>query len=273
MCAVVHRRLKFPVRAFWALFLPVVTALLTAQVTHAQQHPFPELGGAAKLISFTGQVSVIKDNSLWALNLGDLVLPQQVVRTGADGYAIFQVADGSKFEVFPNAKVVFRANRGDWRDLLEVLLGKVRVQIEHWGGLPNNNKVRTPSAVISVRGTIFDVEVDDELENTLVVVEEGRVEVARSFRLDDAKVLNAGEWLRVYRNSPIGMKFIDKGSVFRKTFEMARDAAIQVLRNGTKVGSTGSGVTSGPTSSPGDKNNAPPAPTAPPPPTTVPPHP
>ena len=74
--------------------------------------------------------------------------PEQVIVTGIDGYGIFQVADGSTFEVFPKSRVVFRANRGDWRDLLEVWLGKVRVQIEHAGGLPNHNKVRTPSAVI-----------------------------------------------------------------------------------------------------------------------------
>ena len=242
--------------------------LLAGQMANAQQNTFPELGGAAKLVSFAGQVSVIKDNSLWALNSGDLVQPQQVIRTGIDGYAIFQVADGSKFEVFPNSKVVFRANRGDWTDLLEVFLGKVRVQIEHWGGLPNHNKVRTPSAVISVRGTVFDVEVEDEDATTLVVVEEGRVEVARAFRLDDAKILNAGEFLRVYRNSPIGMKLFDKGDAMRRVFVMARDAAVQIVQNGGKVatGAGGTGVGSVPvTSAPGDKNNAPPAPTAPPP--------
>ncbi len=98
--------------------------------------------------------------------------------TGTDGYGLFQVSDGSTFEVFPNSKVIFRPNRGDWKDILEVFLGKIRVQIEHVGGLPNNNKVRTPSAVISVRGTIFDVEVEDAGPGTtLVLDEEGQVEV------------------------------------------------------------------------------------------------
>ena len=249
-----------------------LASLLSAgTMAHAQQNPLPELAGAAKLVSFAGQVSVIKDNSLWALNPGDLVQPQQVIRTGIDGYAVFQVADGSKFEIFPNSKVVFRANRGDWKDLLEVFLGKVRVQIEHWGGLPNNNKVRTPSAVISVRGTIFDVEVEDEDATTLVVVEEGRVEVARAFRLDDAKILNAGEYLRIYRNSPIGMKLFDRGDAMRRVFVMARDAAVQIVQNGGKVAANaGTGAGSVPvTSAPGDKNSSPPPPTAPPPPASA----
>src|SRR5438270_467214 len=117
--------------------------------------------GAARLESFSGRISVMRDTTPWALKTGDTVQPLQVIVTGPDGYGVFKVADGSTFEVFPDSRVVFRANRGDWRDLLEVWIGKVRVQIEHLGGLPNHNKVYTPSAVISVRGTIFDVQVED----------------------------------------------------------------------------------------------------------------
>ena len=32
---------------------------------------------------------------------------------------MFKLADGSTFEVFPNSQVSFRANRGDWKDLLD----------------------------------------------------------------------------------------------------------------------------------------------------------
>src|SRR5580698_702734 len=144
----------------------------------------------------------MRDSTPWALNLGDLVQPHQVIVTGADGYGVFEIADGSKFEDFPKSHVVFRANRGDWRDLLEVFLGKVRVQIEHPGGLPNNNKVRTPTAVVSVRGTIFDVTVEDADSTTLVVDEEGSVEVRHLLRVSDPKILGPGDSIRVYKNEP-----------------------------------------------------------------------
>lgn len=251
------------------LLLTCAVLLAAAQATHAQIYaPAPELGGAAKLISFTGQVSVLRDSAPWALNLGDLVQPLQVVVTGSDGFAVFQVADGSKFEVYPRSKVVFRANRGDWRDLLEVWLGKVRVQIEHLGGLPNNNRVRTPTAVISVRGTVFDVEIEDEDATTLVLVEEGRVEVARSVRLDDVKILNPGEWLRVYKNAPIAMKMIDRGSMLQRAAKAASEAFYQVMldasRSGAGVGH--GGATGGTGGSPGDQDNNKPPPGPPPPP-------
>ena len=82
----------------------------------------------------TGQVSVLRDNSPWALNVGDSVQPRQIIVTGSDGFAVFQVSDGSTFEVFSNSRVIFRDNPGSWRDLLEMLLGRVKVQIRKTAG-------------------------------------------------------------------------------------------------------------------------------------------
>ncbi len=56
-------------------------------------------------------------------------------------------------------------------------VGRVRLHIEHLGTTPNPNRILTPTAVISVRGTIFDVSVADDDETTLVEVEEGSVQV------------------------------------------------------------------------------------------------
>ena len=245
--------------------LNVVAPILSAQSG--------DTGSGARLLSFTGQISVMRDSSPWALNAGDVVKPEQVIVTGADGYGVFQVADGSRFEVFPNSRVVFRANRGDWRDLLEVWLGKVRVQIEHPGGLPNNNKVRTPSAVISVRGTIFDVEVEDENATTMVLDEEGQVEVRHLLKVSEPKILNPGEWVRVYKNEPLAKQLVDKGSLLQRAAKAASDALYQAAMN-TSRGTSPVGRTT-PVSAPGagspaDTNNGHGDPPSPP---TVPPTP
>lgn len=220
--------------------------------------------GAAKLISFVGQISVLRDGHYaWALNAGDLVQPQQVIETGPDGYGVFQVADGSQFEVFPKSHVVFRANRGDWRDLLEVWLGKVRVQIEHFGGLPNNNKVRTPTAVISVRGTIFDVAVEDEDATTLVIDEEGSVAVEHRLRPGNPRILNPGESVRVFRNEPLARALIDKGSILQRAARAASDALYQAALNASRGAPTIGKP--GPVTLPGDHNGGNPPPPPPPP--------
>jgi len=172
--------------------------------------------------------------------VGDTIATQQVVITGPDGYAEFQVADGSHFEVFQNSRVIFRNNPGDWRDLLDVLIGKVKVQIEKLGGLPNPNKVRTPTAVISVRGTVFDVNVEDDDATTLVLVEEGQVEVRHLLRGGEGRLLNQGEWIRVFKNQAIADKVVDRGAVMQRALRATMDAVYQVVLNGGGASRNGS---------------------------------
>ncbi len=223
---------------------------------------------AAKVVSLSGQVSILRDGTTWALHPGDFVQPQQTIVTGSDSYAVFQVSDGSTFDVYPNAQVIFRNNRGDWKDLLEIMLGKVKVQIQHVGGVPNHNKVRTPTAVIAVRGTVFDVDVEDADATTLVLVEEGQVEVRHLMEPGQTRLLNPGDWLRVFKNQPLAAKMVDRGMVLQRLMRAASDALNEALYRipRTPGGTAGSPGTVG---SSGDKGGTPApttAPTAPPPP-------
>lgn len=226
-----------------------------------------DLGAAAKLTQFAGQISVLRDGNPWALNVGDLIQPKQVIVTGDDGWGLFQVTDGSTFEVFPKSKFVFRPNPGDWTNLLEVMLGKLRVKIEHIGGLPNHNTVRTPSAVISVRGTIFGVEVEDDTGTSLVWSEEGQVEVRRILRGNELRVLNPGESIRVYRNEPLARQVIDKAGLMERAARALSDTFYEIWLN-----NAGHGGASAPGPNlPGDHHGGNPTPPAPPPPPPPPP--
>jgi len=229
--------------------------------------------GAAKVITLNGQVSVLRDNSPWVLNVGDAVQPRQVIVTGPDGFAVFQVSDGSTFEVFPNARVVFRENPGSWRDLLDILLGRVKVHIQKLGGQPNYNRVRTPTAVISVRGTVFDVAIEDEDDTTLVSVEEGQVGVQHLLKPGPERILNAGDSIRVFRNQPLAMSTVDRNSIFQGVLRKAEQAMYEVVYR-TRMGGAGGGVPgvcpSGGSGPACDKGNKTPPPTTGPPP--APPH-
>ena len=128
-----------------------VLALVFAGVLAAQFMPAPA-EQAAKVISMTGQVSVMRESTPWALKVGDPVQVRQLIITGPDGFAIFQVSDGSTFEVYPNSQVTFRNNPGNWKDVLDRWLECVKVRIQRFGGEPNPSRVQTPTIVISVRG-------------------------------------------------------------------------------------------------------------------------
>src|SRR5258708_32981685 len=174
-----------------------LSLLCLSQLCLAQLPPSDAGNYAARVVTQTGQVSVIKDVQPWALSVGDTVDVRDLIITGVDGHAILQVSDGSTFEVFPNSRVVFRKNPPNWRDFIDVLVGRVRVHIEHFGNVPNPNRVLTPTAVISVRGTTFDISVDDDDETTLIEVEEGTVDVQHALLpRGDGKTISTGESLR-----------------------------------------------------------------------------
>ena len=209
------------------------------------------------------------------------VKQQQVIKTGPDGYAKFQVSDGSVFEVFPNSEVTFRKTFGIG-DLLNVWMGKVKVYIQHLPGIPNPNNVTTPTALISVRGTIFDVDVQVD-GTTFVTLDEGIVDV-RHLRVASGVVrLNPGESIQVLPNTPLVPLARDKGMIFRQVIRGIEDAARQAIYQkpgtssptGTTTGPIGSA--GGPQGDKGGKNTgtgtgtgaptgAPPAPPPPPPP-------
>jgi len=246
--------------------LSLLLAAATAAVCFGQ--PLPSDSGlyAAKVIELTGQVSVLKDSTPWALNVGDQIQVKQLIITGSDGQARFEVSDGSTFDVYPNSRVVFRKNAPNWRDLLDVLVGRVKVHIEHMYG-PNPNRVLTPTAVISVRGTTFDISVEEEDETTTVEVEEGLVEVQHALLpRGNIKMLTPSDGpLRVYRNVPIASSRIDKGDLARRVMRAAVDA---ISTWETRIPKAGGVDPAGPGDSHGKLPPPPvaPVPTAPPPP-------
>jgi hypothetical protein len=251
-----------------AAVLGLLSAVLAPEVSPAQILP-PAPEAAAKVVTLTGTVSVLKDNQPWALSVGDAVQVRQVIVSGADGHAVFQVSDGSTFEVFPNSYVTFRKNPPNWGDLIDLLVGRVKIHIQKWGDRPNPNRIYTPTAVISVRGTTFDVTVNDDDESTVVAVEEGQVLVQHALLpRGDAKVVNTGETITVYKTQPLEAHLVDKGTVVQQVLRALLDAVATSVTRTARVGSIGS--SGGGSTSPGGVGDT--SRPAPPPPPPGPPH-
>jgi FecR protein len=247
------------------LSLLMAAALGLSSVCSAQSLGSDSTKSAAKVITLTGRVSVIRDSNpeQWALQVGDQIQAKQLIITGPDGQATFEVADGSTFVVYPNSRVVFRKNEPNWSDLLDVLVGRIKIHIEHLYG-PNPNRVLTPTAVISVRGTTFDVEVDGDNEATMVEVEEGVVDVRHAMLGGNTKTLNTGESIRVYRDVPIAQGRINKGDLAQRVLRAMVDA-VSTWESKIPRGSAGGGG-GGSESVPGSPDTGKGAPPPPPPP-------
>lgn len=253
-------------------FAAMALAMASGVVCLAQMMPV-QPAATGKVVHAQGQVQVLKDEVPWALNVGDTVNPKQEILTGVDGYAKIQVPDGSVFEIFPNSRATFRSNQGNLRELIDLWVGRIKVHIEKLNGKPNPNRIQTPSAVISVRGTTFDVTVDEE-EMTLVLVEEGQVAVQHALMpFTEAKILNGGDYLRVYKNQPLAQKQFDKGNVLQKMMRVMADVWLNTPRTGGAGGGAASPLPApGPATGapgvglPGDTGAPAPPPSAPPPP-------
>jgi hypothetical protein len=241
-----------------------VRMLLIAALLGVCLVPLRAQDSSARVITRIGQLSVSTDGrDMLALSDGMSIKPQQVIVTGPDGYGKFQVSDGSTFEVFSDARVVFRPTPGSWTELLNLVLGRVKVIITHPNGRPNPNQVSSPTAVISVRGTVFDVVVEDADGTTLVMLDEGLVDVQNRTAPGGAVRLNPGEYVRVFRNQQLAAAKPYKGFFLEKVRQGAEDALRQVL-----LGQRPSGGAAGPGSVPvgpqGDKGKPTPPPGAPP---------
>jgi FecR protein len=257
-------------RLSWAVCaLAALTAVVLCAIPLAAQ----DFGGAAKVLVRTGRVSILRDNYEVAVDAGTVIQPKQIIFTGPDGYAKLELSDGSTFEIFQNSKAIFRPSGSLW-DLLDVWLGHVKVYIQHKNG-PNNNRVTTQTAIISVRGTVFDVNAEDE-DTTFVSVDEGVVSVRHARLPGNEVLLQAGQSMRVYKDQPLARNSIDKGSAARAALRVAAQAVYDTLAR-RNAGGMGTGVPTGGTTAggtaQGDKgkggsgtgNGAPPPPPPPPP--------
>ena len=140
------------------LSLLITAALGLSSVASAQFPGSDSTKSAAKVISLTGRVSVIRDSNpeQWALQVGDEVQAKHLIITGPTARLRSRSRTGRRSWCIRTHVVVFRKNEPNWSDLLDVLVGRIKIHIEHLYG-PNPNRVLTPTAVISVRGTTFDV--------------------------------------------------------------------------------------------------------------------
>ena len=110
---------------------------------------------------------------------GTTLAPGDEIDTRRGGRVVIDLTDGSQVVVLPNSRIVIGSfqNAASLKELLQITLGRIRVKINHFKGKPNPYRIKSPTASIAVRGTVFEVIVEP-LGDTKVVVTEGAVEVA-----------------------------------------------------------------------------------------------
>jgi len=139
-----------------------------------------------------------------AAKRGDVLFPGEEIDTRGGGHLTIQLTDGSLVLIRPGSRVLMKdfhaAN--SLRELFEVLLGRVRVKINHFGGKPNPYRVNSPTASIAVRGTEFSVAVNG-VGDTEVIVYAGLVEVTSLSDPQKKVLVHPGQGVIVRPNQDI----------------------------------------------------------------------
>lgn len=154
---------------------------------------------SARVTSVSGRVEIQRASTAQVqfvkISLSDELRPGDVVRTGRSSRLVLELSDGSLAVFGDNTTAQVSDFNASPKKLFEILRGKTRVHIEHAGGKPNPYQVTTPTAVIAVRGTTFDVEVRGN--TTDVFVHEGRVEVFSLRHLTEPVMVQPFERVRI----------------------------------------------------------------------------
>lgn len=120
--------------------------------------------GALQVTSVNGQAQwrAASSRTFVPLTTGSVVKVGDELRTGDGASVILNVPDGGSYMVVSeNSKLVIEDFwSSSARSLMNLIMGEVRFYIQRLGGRPNPYSVRTPTALIAVRGTVFDVNVD-----------------------------------------------------------------------------------------------------------------
>jgi hypothetical protein len=173
----------------------------------------------ADALTITGKVTYQRDDQPWAVSSGELVPLRKTITTGEDGYGHFKVAGGDIFDIFANSQVLFRANAGNPGDLLDVHSGRVRIHLVGARG-EEQQRIFTPSAIISARGSAsLSLAIDEEGTVRIDVTEgEIRVQHARLPRSEPV-VVRAIDAILVRPNETVSRQ-VDRGSLYRYTVKL-----------------------------------------------------
>lgn len=124
---------------------------------------------------------------------GDVIAAGMKLRTSTNGYVTVQLADGSILKVQANTEARLESSQqyeaaGFFASVWSVLQGRVESLVSHLTGGKPRYQIKTPQAVLGVRGTEFRVQTDGR--RTLGETLKGSVLVSNS---QDAELIVAGQ--------------------------------------------------------------------------------
>jgi hypothetical protein len=186
------------------ILLVLFTACLgiSAQAQTGAAVPVNLPPGTAAVSDLKGEVFVILPGAATSnpAQKGQIVGPNTTIEC-KKGSALLALSDGSQVLLKSNTRVILRLPDDAKGNFLEQLIGKITATVKKRTTNDPPFKMGTPSAVITVRGTKFTVEVNKH-EQTFVQVFEGIVQVESMMGAGGPVYLQGGYITRIEMNQP-----------------------------------------------------------------------
>lgn len=155
-----------------------------------------------RVISVKGNLSVTRASQpSRMIGVNDLIGIGDELVTDERSEAVIQTSGGATIHIYPDSRVILNGQSSRISDFLHLFFGSIKVHVEKLSGRPNPHSLTTPTAVIAVRGTTFSVFVDD-MDATMVAVDEGLVAVFNHRSPRDEVLLHPGQRTWVRGNQP-----------------------------------------------------------------------
>jgi hypothetical protein len=119
----------------------------------------------AQIKKVTGQAAVLHSGERRPANVGDMLFVRDVIETGSDGGIGITFIDNTVFSAGPSSQIALDEFQFDSNDFRGAMLADMRqgtlavVSGDIARSTPGAMKIKTPTAILGVRGTTFAVQV------------------------------------------------------------------------------------------------------------------
>ena len=160
---------------------------------------------SARIVAVSGAARSGKDKAEAGASLGE----DAELQTEGDGFVTIQLADGTLLTLQPRTRLRLEAlkryrNTEAHDSRIGLGAGRVETQAPKQQGRPARVQIRTPGAVVGVRGTQFRVGADEDSGLARTEVTQGVVAAAKPEQPGAVAAVSEGYGLVVARDKPLG---------------------------------------------------------------------
>ncbi len=143
----------------------VSLGVLLGSVPSAAEAPPIAQKPIAQIKRVTGQAAVLRSGERRPAIVGDMLFVKDVIETGSDGGIGITFIDNTVFSAGPSSQIALDEFQFDSNDFSGAMLADMRrgtlavVSGDVARSTPGAMKVKTPTAILGVRGTTFAVQV------------------------------------------------------------------------------------------------------------------